>query len=58
MVARNDGGTLNSVHEIWRSLFGVTPRRIGVRPLDDAALARLRLVFANKKVVVESEKFN
>ena len=58
MVARNDGGTLNSVHEIWRSLFSVTPSRIGVRLLDDAALARLRLVFANKKVVVESEKFN
>jgi len=48
----------NSVNEIWRSFFGVTPSRIGVRPLEDAALARLRLVFAFKTVVVGSEKCN
>ena len=48
----------NSVNEIWRSFFGVTPSRIGVRPLEDAALARLRLVFAFKTVVVGSKKCN
>ena len=53
-----DRRIFNSVNEIWRSFFGVTPGRIGVRPLEDAALARLRLVFAFKTVVVGSEKCN
>jgi len=44
------------VNEIWRNFFGVTPSRIGVRPLEDAALAWLRLVFAFKTVVVGSKK--
>jgi len=53
-----DRGIFNSVNELWRSFFGVTPSQIGVRPLEDAALARLRLVFAFKTVVVGFEKCN
>ena len=51
---------VNLLNEIWRSFFGVTPSRIGVslRPLEDAALARLRFVFAFKTVVVGSAKCN
>ena len=55
---KRDGGIFNSVNEIWRSFFGVTPSQIGVRPLEDAALAWLRLVFACKTIVVVSEKCN
>jgi len=55
---KRHGGIFNSVNEISRSFFGVTPSRIGVRPLEDAVLAWLRLVFACKTVVVGSEKSN
>ena len=58
VVARRDGGIYNLVNEIWTSFFGVTPSRIGVRPLEDAALAWLWLIFACKTVVVGCEKCN